>query len=563
VNLKPALATALSRGKTLLPEREHVRADLLAGLPGAISSVPDGMAASVLVGVSPVHGLYASMAGPVAGGLTSSTRLMVVTTTSAAALAAGSALSGLSPQNRDGALTLLTLVAGAAMVAAGLLRAGRYTRFVSHSVMTGFLTGVSLNIIFGQIPDILGVHGTGAYNLAKAINALSKATWMSLPSLLTGLAAAALIVTLARTRFAPLAAIVAVAVPTVVVVVFDVGSVVRVSDSGAIPRGLPTPALPSLHSFSFSVLTGALAVAAIILVQGAGVAQSAPNPGGSASDPNRDFIGQGVGNIASSLVSGQPVGGSVGQTALNVSSGAKTRWAGIFSGLWMLVILVAFSGVIGEVAKPTLAGLLIVAGIGSISIPRLTTIFRTSAISRTALITTLVATIFLPVAAAVGIGVALSLILQLNREALDLRLVELVPTSDGRLSERPAPKELTSESVTMLDVYGSLLYAGSRTLQVRLPDPADAERPAVVIRLRGRTELGATFFLVVDDYAERLAVHGGRLFLSGVDPSLLGQFTRAGGPGAERIVTMAATDVIGESSMAAYDRASQWITRNR
>ena len=72
------------------PERRHLRADLLAGLPGAISSVPDGMAAAVLVGVNPVQGLYAGFAGPIAGGLTSSTRLMVITTTSAASLAARS-----------------------------------------------------------------------------------------------------------------------------------------------------------------------------------------------------------------------------------------------------------------------------------------------------------------------------------------------------------------------------------------------------------------------------------------------------------------------------------------
>ena len=114
---------------------------------------PDGMAASVLVGVSPVHGLYASMAGPIAGGLTTSTELMLVTTTSAAALAAGSALSGISAADRPGALTALTLLASLLMIIAALLRAGRYTRFVSHSVMTGFLTGVAADIVLGQIPE--------------------------------------------------------------------------------------------------------------------------------------------------------------------------------------------------------------------------------------------------------------------------------------------------------------------------------------------------------------------------------------------------------------------------
>lgn len=129
-------------------------------------------------------------------------------------------------------------------------------------------------------------------------------------------------------------------------------------------------------------LTGALAVMAIVLVQGAGVAQSAPNSGGAPSDSNRDFAAQGIANVASSLVQGQPVGGSVGQTALNVASGARTRWAGIFCGVLMLLILLAFSGVIGAVAQPTLAGLLIVAGIGSIRPQYIASILPTGTISR-------------------------------------------------------------------------------------------------------------------------------------------------------------------------------------
>src|SRR3954454_17778262 len=112
------------------PRKADLKGGVLPGLTGAISGVPDGMAASVLAGVSPVHGLYASFAGPIAGGLSSSTRLMVITTTSAAALAAGSALQGVSPQQRPDALILLTLLAGALMVVAAMIHVGRYIRFV-------------------------------------------------------------------------------------------------------------------------------------------------------------------------------------------------------------------------------------------------------------------------------------------------------------------------------------------------------------------------------------------------------------------------------------------------
>ncbi len=156
------------------------------------------------------------------------------------------------------------------------------------------------------------------------------------------------------------------------------------------------------------------------------------------------------------------------------------------------------------------------------------TILRTGRISQIALVATFLATLLLPVAAAVGIGIALSLLLQLNQEAMDLRVVELAPRAGGRFEERPAPATLASGQVTVLDVYGSLLYAGTRTLQARLPDLAGSRSPAVVLRLRGRTTLGSTFIKVAADYAGRLGAVGGRLYLSGVDPSLADEFHRAG-----------------------------------
>ena len=153
--------------RSVRPERAHLRADIVAGLPDAISSVPDGMAAAVLAGVNPVQGLYASFAGPVVGGLSSNTRMMVITTTSAAALAAGSALQSVTPAQRPQAVSLLVILAGIALVAAGIARLGRYTRFVSYSVMIGFLTGISVNIFCGQIADLTGASTHGAFPLGQ------------------------------------------------------------------------------------------------------------------------------------------------------------------------------------------------------------------------------------------------------------------------------------------------------------------------------------------------------------------------------------------------------------
>jgi len=544
----------------LRPEPGTLRQDLVAGLPGAISSVPDGMAASVLAGVNPVHGLYASIFGPVGGGLTSSTRLMVITTTSASALAAGSAVATLPEPDRTRSLFLLTVIAGVLMVLAGVFRLGRYTRFVPHSVMIGFLSGVSVNIVLGQLPDLLGAQASGPYPLAKAWDLLLNLDRVDLGATVAGLTALLLLVALGGTRLAPYSALIALIIPSVIVNIWGSESIQLVRDVGAIPSGLPLPALPHLADLSVSLVVGALSVTALVLVQGAGVSEAAPNPDNSRSNPNQDFVAEGVGNVLSGVFSGQPVGGSVGQTALNVSAGARGRWAAIFSGVWMVVILVVFSGIVGAVVMSTLAAVLIFAAIGSLRTGAIRAILRTGRISQIAVIATFVATLFLPIAAAVGFGVVLSLLMQLNQEAQDLRVVQLAPDPDGHFVEHPAPALLESRHVVLLDVYGSLFYAGAKTLQVRLPDPGHSEYPAVVLRLRGRTRLGSTSYAVLADYAQQLTSVGGRLYISGIDPALLGQLRRnrtVEDSGNVRVFE--ATETIGEASLEAYHAAEAWV----
>ena len=185
-----------------------------------------------------------------------------------------------------------------------------------------------------------------------------------------------------------MSSLIALLVPTLLSL--SASDLVRVEDSGQIPYGIPTPHLPHLSLLSsLDLLTGAAAVAVIVLVQGTGVAEAAPNPDRSLSSPNRDFIAQGIGNLASGLFRGQPVGGSVGQTSLNVAAGARGRWASIFSGVWMLLILVLFSGAVGKIPIPTLAAVLIFAAASSLRVGRIDTVLRTGLPSQIAFFATL------------------------------------------------------------------------------------------------------------------------------------------------------------------------------
>ena len=563
----------------LLPRRRHLRQDVVAGIPGGIASVPDGMASAVLAGINPVHGLYASFVGRITGGLTSSTRLMVITTTSAAALAAGSALAGYADDDRSAAMVLLTLLAGALMIVAALLRLSRYIRFVSYSVMLGFLTGIAANIILGQIPVLLGVDAAGNISLVKAWNSIAHLDQADLASALVGVTALVLLVVAGMTRLSVLGAVIALVVPTTVVAIAGLSTVPLVADGGAMPQGLPVPRLPDLSLFSYDLLGGAAAVAAILLIQGAGVAEAVPTRGGPRSVARKDFRAQGLANLAAGLFGGQPVGGSVGQTAVNVSAGAASRWAAIWSGLWLGLILLALSGIVGKVAMPTLAAVLIHAGFGAIQPREVIGATRAGRIPLVAMVATFVAVLLLPVAQAVGVGVLASLVLQLNQEALDLKVVRLEHDRDGHLVETTPPSTTFPGDVVVLQAYGSLFYAGARTLQRHLPHPDPGpspepggetveERrraaasatttpgPVVILRLRGRGTLGATFLKVIGDYARSLEDADGTLYLSGVDPRLAATWARDGtARELAGVHIREATPRLGESTTAALREA--------
>jgi SulP family sulfate permease len=536
--------------------------DAIAGIPGAVGSVPDGMASGVLVGVSPIYGLYASIMGPIVGGLLSSSALMVVTTTSAAALAAGSTLENIAPAKREGSLFLLVILAGLLMLLAGVFRMGRYVRFVSQPVMLGFLSGVAINVVCSQLSDLTGIRGGTGQPIARAWYVVTNIGSIEIKTVLLGAMAMVCLVAFATTRFRQFGALLAIAIPTVINLVGNLNSA-KVTDLGAIPRGVPLPHLPHLSYLTPNIIVSAFAISVIVLVQGVGVGETVRTPGRQRPDVNRDFIAEGAANMVSGLFRGLPVGGSVSQSALNAAAGAKTRWAAIFSGVWLLIVVVLLSKVIGEVVVASLAGLLIVAAVQSL---RPKEIQAAWSVGRSAWISfgvTFLATLAFPIAEAVGLGVIVSLLMQLNQEALDLKLVALTVV-DGVLFEGAPPSRLPSNETTILDVYGSLFYAGSRTLQSRLPKPDGAVNPVVVLRMRGRGLPPTTFYFVISAYANALAERGGKLFLSGVDPKLHERFNSINESevlGNYKIVE--ARDAMGASTLEAYDLGNAWILQRR
>jgi SulP family sulfate permease len=536
--------------------------ETLAGLAGAIGSVPDGMATAVLAGANPMAGLYASFAGPIAGGALQSTTVMVIATTSAAAVTTVEVM-GTGPADPIRTLATLTVLAGVFMLLATRLGFARLMRFVSASVMAGFMFGVGLILILGQLADATGVKTSGDNTLEKALNTLRQWDAFSVASIVTAATAIGVSILLGRGKLAALAPLIGIMIPTIAIKLTGANVATVASTSGAIDVGLPPLTLPDPGLISPTLVAAALALTIVVLVQAAGVGVAYPNADGTGNDVSRDFYAQGGANVASGAFGGIPVGGSVGQTAFNVMAGGRTRWAVIISGLWMLVFVVALGPLLSDVPMPALAGLLILAGFGALKPKDLARSWQTSMPSGAAALITMVATLLVPIHVAVLIGVILSLLLVGITSSTANHVVALERGEQGAWRRVEVPGEVAPSRVTVLDIEGPGAFASVPGLFAQLPRsaaPADGEpgrAGAVVLRLRGHLRTNLTFTKALEDYAADLAEAGGVLIVCGLQPATIAQLRSAGLP--ESVALIPQGEQLEGSLAAAHDRATAWL----
>jgi SulP family sulfate permease len=474
-------------------------------------------------------------------------------------LAMAGVMVGVSAAEQVSVLVTLTILVGLFQLLLGVFKLGSLTRFISNAVMTGFFTGIAITIILSQLGDFTGYESEAGRPLAQTADLLLHLNEIQWSSLLTGVVTIALILLLVRTRLRPYSLILALVLTSVAVSVLGLESVHLVRDSYEISGELPHFALPTL-SLVPKLLLPAIAIALIGLIQGAGVSQNIPNPDGDYPDASRDFLGQGIGNTVAGFFQGLPVGGSLAGTALSVSSGARSRWANVFAGLIFIVLVLLVGNLVELVAEPAIAALLIVAGLETINRARIADVWDVGVGPRLIMLFTLIATLILPVQWAVFLGVALSILVYVARASSDIEVREVLRREDGLFDERPAPTQLSDNSITILHVWGSLFFSGAHTLQDRLPEVGDAQQAVVILRLRGRSQIGSTFIQVLERYAQQLQANGGKLMLAGVSEHVMEQLAKT--ETFESIPqedVFLATDTLGRATLDAMDAAEQWL----
>jgi high affinity sulfate transporter 1 len=366
---------------TWLPgyDRGWLRGDLVAGLTVWAVLIPEALAYATIAGVSPVVGLYAAPGALILYAAFGSSRHLVVGPMAATAALSAAAVGDLAAGGSDEFLQLtitMGIVVGILALAAGLCRLGFLASFISEPVLKGFIIGLALTIIVGQLPKLFGVpKGDGDFfeQLWDFLGELGSTSGLTL---LVGLVSLALVVGLKE--YAPVVpgSLVAVAVGILAVRLFDLDQH-GVEIVGDIESGLPSLGLPDV-SFSdyLDIAPAALGVMLIGFAEGLGAAKTYAAKQHYEIDANRELIGLGASNLGAGLSSGMVVNGSLSKTAVNASAGANSQLAGLVVAALTVVTLLFLTGLFEELPEATLAAIVIAALIELVDVRSLVALYR-------------------------------------------------------------------------------------------------------------------------------------------------------------------------------------------
>lgn len=521
------------------------------------------MAYAKIAGFNPVVGIYTGILPTIVGSFFARTVLMVTTLTSAIALSSQSVLAeaGLDPDNQS-QLATLVLLTGLVMLLFGLLRLGAAMSFVSNAVMTGFSVGIALQIITGSLADATGYASEVHNKLGQLADALLHAgSWHAVTVVVSVMTVAVWALCRVVPRLASVAILIAMLAMTVVVGVvgFDVE---LAGDIAQIEGGLPGPVLPDL-TVAPDLALGAVAIALVALAQAASIGAAMPNPDGSRASTNGDFSAQGAANVVGSFFQTLPAGGSMSRTGVAAGAGATTRWAGIFAGLWLALIVLTVGQYAELIPMPVIGALVIVIGFELIwdRKPDIELVLRTSWLSSLAMAVTFLATTQIQLQNAIILGTFISLVLFCVQAARQGRLTTLERDPDGGWREAGTPAKIEPHTVTVLNYTGVSFFAEIHRLAEQWPDMSEAHGVAIVLRLRVLPDIASSALLkALERYDAELEEKGGRLFLAGVHPKFVHVLRRSGF--AERLGREGLypeTDRYFDALNAAYAAAEQWL----
>jgi sulfate permease, SulP family len=511
--------------------RGWLHGDVLAGLTVWAVLVPEALAYASIAGVSPVIGLYAAPAALIFYAAFGSSRHLVTGPMAATAALSAATVGDYATAGSAHFVAMtaaLGIAVGIAALVAGLLRLGFLANFISEPVLKGFIVGLALTIIVGQLPKLFGVPGGSGDFFEKLWDLLGELGATSALTLLIGVVSLALVIVLKRVAPTVPGSLLAVALGIAAVEVFDLDHH-GVEIVGHIAGGLPSLGFPAVSRGDLGELAaGAIGIMLVGFAEGLGAAKTYASRDHYEIDSNRELLGLGAANLAAGLSSGMVVNGSLSKTAVNGSSGARSQLSGLLVAALTILTLLFLTGLFEALPEATLAGVVIAALIELVDIPALAALYRVytkrlgeayGVAARPDFIAALAAmlgvTIFdtLP---GLFIGIASSFLLLLYRASRP-RVLELGRPPGGERFEdlERHPESRPVAGIVVLRIESGLFFANAESVRAQVRRAAGREgTKTVVLDAETIPFIDVSAAEMLDELAGELKRDGVRLLLA-------------------------------------------------
>ena len=506
-------------------KKEWLRPDVIAGVTTAAVVIPKAMAYATIAGLPVQVGLYTAFLPMVIYAVLGTSRVLSVSTTTTLAILAaaqlGAVVPGGDPASLLAASATLTLLVGAMLVLASVLRLGFVANFISEPVLIGFKAGVGLVIVLDQLPKILGIHfarGTFVQNLLSTVRGLPHT---SLTTLAVGIFMIVLLVGMERLSPKAPAPLIAVAAGIAGAYFLNLGAH-GVELVGHIPQGLPSFTPPVL-SLATRLWPGALGIALMSFTETIAAGRAFVRSDEPSTRPNRELLATGLANAGGALLGAMPGGGGTTQTAVNRQAGARTQLAEVVTAAMALVTMLFLAPLMGLMPEATLAAVVIVYSIGLIKPMEFRQIL---AVRRTEFRWALVAFAGVVLVGTLK-GILVAIIVSLVALAYQVAdppvyvLGRKPGTNVFRPRSKEHPEDETYPGLLLLRLEGRVFFVNAERIAEKIRFFIDEAQPRVVVlHFRSVTDLEHTALKMLTEGEKRERERGIRLWLVGLNPSV-------------------------------------------
>ncbi|MEM7111827.1 MAG: sulfate permease [Chloroflexota bacterium] len=503
-------------------ERENLLPDFIAGLTLTVLLLPQAIAYALIAELPPVMGLYTAMLRGFIGAFWgSSNHLNNGPTNTASLLILSSLLSLFEPGTSEFivAAGLIAVLAGLIQFIMGLARLGVLVNFVSHSVIVGFASGAGILIALKQIRPLLGLSFSGRSVVATIQGIATNLVNTHWATAVLGFATIIFLIVIRRISSKLPRALLAMILSSAAIFIFGLDDA-GVDVIGELPASLPPFANLPLFDFELigKLMTGALALAAIGLVESIAIARTIAAQTGQRLDSNQEFVGQGLANIASGLFTGFAGSGSFTRSAVNYNAGGKTPMSAIFSSILLFIAVFAVAPLAAYLPRTALAGVLIVTAYGMIDQEEISRIWYGARGDAVIMVMTLLGTLFLELEFAVLVGIIVSLIRYILRTSTP-RVQYVLPDHNYKHFTYQPDKEPCPQ-LGIIDILGDMYFGAVNHIEEFILKHAEEfpEQRFLLVRMHSVNNCDFSGVHMLESVVRAFRERGGDVFLVRVNP---------------------------------------------